>query len=239
MADDKVKTPLLDELEKGPWPSFVKEIKNARQTSPMCDDLLGQLEAFLRGEKGPLEARRHRGRHGLRRRSHRALQRRAREVPERGALPHHARQPAFGVVLHERRPADPLRHLGAPRIRPHQHARLHGRHRLPGHQDGRARALLQGAGRGGLRPGWLRLVHANSLRLRRHGALRVGLLRHDEDLQRHHAPVPGRAAPPALPLQVQVQVLRLPERLRGLHRPFRPLRHRHLEGRDPAGRRRR
>ena len=26
---DKKKTPLLDELEKGPWPSFVKELKKA------------------------------------------------------------------------------------------------------------------------------------------------------------------------------------------------------------------
>ncbi len=31
MAD--IKTPLLDELEKGPWPSFVKEIKKAAQKS--------------------------------------------------------------------------------------------------------------------------------------------------------------------------------------------------------------
>jgi len=52
MADDKVKTPLLDELEKGPWPSFVKEIKNARPTSPMADDLLGQLELSYREKMG-------------------------------------------------------------------------------------------------------------------------------------------------------------------------------------------
>ncbi len=43
-VDEKVNTPLLDELEKGPWPSFVTEIKKARETSPMCDGLLGQLE---------------------------------------------------------------------------------------------------------------------------------------------------------------------------------------------------
>jgi len=43
-VDGKLNTPLLDELEKGPWPSFVTEIKKARETSPMCDDLLGQLE---------------------------------------------------------------------------------------------------------------------------------------------------------------------------------------------------
>jgi sulfite reductase alpha subunit len=37
-------TPLLDELEKGPWPSFVKEIKAAAKSNKMCQDLLGQLE---------------------------------------------------------------------------------------------------------------------------------------------------------------------------------------------------
>ncbi len=38
------KTPKLDELEKGKWPSFVKEIKMAAKKSPMAVDLLGQLE---------------------------------------------------------------------------------------------------------------------------------------------------------------------------------------------------
>jgi sulfite reductase alpha subunit len=44
MADALPKTPKLDELEKGPWPSFVKEIKMAAKKSPMAKDLLGQLE---------------------------------------------------------------------------------------------------------------------------------------------------------------------------------------------------
>ena len=36
MADNgKKKTELLDQLESGPWPSFVKEIKKARKTNPM------------------------------------------------------------------------------------------------------------------------------------------------------------------------------------------------------------
>lgn len=44
MADSKHKTPKLDELERGDWPSFVKEIKSAAEKSPMAYDLLGQLE---------------------------------------------------------------------------------------------------------------------------------------------------------------------------------------------------
>jgi sulfite reductase alpha subunit len=53
MADDQDRnTPLLDQLEEGPWPSFVTEIKKARQTNPACDDLLGQLELSYREKKG-------------------------------------------------------------------------------------------------------------------------------------------------------------------------------------------
>ncbi|RME65148.1 MAG: sulfite reductase, dissimilatory-type subunit alpha, partial [Nitrospirae bacterium] len=43
----KHQTPLLDELEKGAFPSFVKEIKRAAETAQNPDyaqDLLGQLE---------------------------------------------------------------------------------------------------------------------------------------------------------------------------------------------------
>jgi sulfite reductase alpha subunit len=51
-ADGKPKTELLDELEKGPWPSFVKEIKAASETSAVCNDLLGQLELSYQEKKG-------------------------------------------------------------------------------------------------------------------------------------------------------------------------------------------
>jgi sulfite reductase alpha subunit len=44
MADQLPKTPKLDELEKGKWPSFVTEIKMAAKRNPMSADLLGQLE---------------------------------------------------------------------------------------------------------------------------------------------------------------------------------------------------
>jgi sulfite reductase alpha subunit len=40
----KSETPLLDELEKGKWPSFVKEIKKMAEKNPRAKDLLGQLE---------------------------------------------------------------------------------------------------------------------------------------------------------------------------------------------------
>ena len=40
---EKRQTPKLDELEKGPWPSFVKELKKS-QDNPMVNDMLGLLE---------------------------------------------------------------------------------------------------------------------------------------------------------------------------------------------------
>jgi sulfite reductase alpha subunit len=46
------KTPLLDNLEEGPWPSFVKEIKSAAETNEMSADLLQQLELSYEEKQG-------------------------------------------------------------------------------------------------------------------------------------------------------------------------------------------
>ncbi|MGD0973961.1 MAG: dissimilatory-type sulfite reductase subunit alpha [Candidatus Korobacteraceae bacterium] len=51
-GNGKPKTELLDELEKGPWPSFVKEIKSACAGSDSPKDLLGQLELSYQEKKG-------------------------------------------------------------------------------------------------------------------------------------------------------------------------------------------
>lgn len=40
----KSETPLVDELEKGPWPSYVKEIKRMAKRNPAAKDLLGVQE---------------------------------------------------------------------------------------------------------------------------------------------------------------------------------------------------
>ncbi|MFC1492378.1 dissimilatory-type sulfite reductase subunit alpha [candidate division KSB1 bacterium] len=52
MALKEHKTPLLDELEKGEWPSFVTEIKNCAKKNEMSNDLLGQLEKSFRERIG-------------------------------------------------------------------------------------------------------------------------------------------------------------------------------------------
>lgn len=51
----KYKTPMLDELEKGPWPSFVTEIKKASKSSSMpemAEDELGQVEKSFQTKRG-------------------------------------------------------------------------------------------------------------------------------------------------------------------------------------------
>ena len=61
----KHKTPMLDELEKGPWPSFVSDIKQEaakREKADIdfqiprdvCDDLLGILELTFKAGKESL-----------------------------------------------------------------------------------------------------------------------------------------------------------------------------------------
>lgn len=49
----KHQTPMLDELEKGPWPSFVTDIKRmAEAGKDACADLLGQLELSFKDKEG-------------------------------------------------------------------------------------------------------------------------------------------------------------------------------------------
>ena len=45
-------TPMLDDLENGPWPSFVKEIKRAAEKNESSQDLLRQLERSYRDRIG-------------------------------------------------------------------------------------------------------------------------------------------------------------------------------------------
>ena len=52
MAKKLHDTPNLDQLESGPWPSFVTGIKRLAQDNDMAVDLLGQLETSYRTKKG-------------------------------------------------------------------------------------------------------------------------------------------------------------------------------------------
>ncbi len=52
MAKQLHPTPMLDELESGPWPSFVTGLKRLAQDKDYVVDLLGQLETSYRTRKG-------------------------------------------------------------------------------------------------------------------------------------------------------------------------------------------
>jgi sulfite reductase alpha subunit len=52
MAKKQHDTPNLDQLESGPWPSFVTGIKRLAENSDMAVDLLGQLETSYQTKKG-------------------------------------------------------------------------------------------------------------------------------------------------------------------------------------------
>lgn len=54
MSDEKGShpTPKLDELEKGPWPSFIRDMKQVAGERPMVNDLLGQLELSYQEKRG-------------------------------------------------------------------------------------------------------------------------------------------------------------------------------------------
>jgi dissimilatory sulfite reductase alpha subunit len=52
MAKPMHPTPMLDELESGPWPSFVTGLKRLAKEKNLMVDLLGQLETSYRTKKG-------------------------------------------------------------------------------------------------------------------------------------------------------------------------------------------
>jgi sulfite reductase alpha subunit len=52
MAKKMYETPMLDQLESGPWPSFVTGLKRLAKDNDMMVDLLGQLETSYKTKKG-------------------------------------------------------------------------------------------------------------------------------------------------------------------------------------------
>ena len=52
MAKKMIDTPMLDQLESGPWPSFVTGLKRLAKDNDMTVDLMGQLETSYQTKKG-------------------------------------------------------------------------------------------------------------------------------------------------------------------------------------------
>ena len=92
-------TPMLDELEKGPWPSFVTDVKRMAQKSAMCEDWLGLMEMSFRDKEGHWK---HGGIVGVLGYGGGVIGRycdRPDLFPKRRPFPHRARQPTREQVL--------------------------------------------------------------------------------------------------------------------------------------------
>ncbi len=237
MAKKMHSTPMLDELESGPWPSFVTGLKRLAKDNDMMVDLIGQLEASYRTKKGywkggTVSVFGYGG--GI--------------IPRFTELKDAAGKPQFpdAAEFHTLRVMPPpgmhyntdilrkiRRHVGAPRLGAHRLPRPERRHHVPG------RALRQGAGRlrrdqrAGLRPGRRRPRRAHLDVLRGCGALRAVVLRRGRRAPHRPQQLHRRHPPPVAALQVQVQVLGLPERLHELDPALGHGRHRHLARQHP------
>ena len=124
--DEERPTPLLDELEKGPWPSYVKELKRMAKKNPAAEDLLAIQEQSYRDK---VTHWKHGGIVGVTGYGGGVIGRYCdapEKYPQCGRLSHHAGQPARGLVLYHRGPEADLRHLGEIRERHDQFPRLHG-----------------------------------------------------------------------------------------------------------------
>jgi len=176
--------------------------------------------ALVHDAQGVLE-----GRHGrrvrLRRRRDSALHRgQGREqqaaVPGGRRVPHAARDAAGGDALQHRHPAQALRRLGEARLGTDRAARAVGRHHVPGGDHRERAAGVRRDQRARLRHGRRRPGGAHGDVVRRRGALRAVVLRRGVGAPGGDQQLPRRHAPAVAAVQVQVQVLRLPERLHEL-----------------------
>jgi sulfite reductase alpha subunit len=134
-VSNKKPTPLVDELEAGPWPSFVKEIKKSAEDSPMASDLLGVLERSYAEKIGHWK---HGGLVGVKGYGGGVIGRYndlAAGVSRRRRVPHGPHQSPCGLVLHLGRVAPAMRHLGSPRLGPDQFPRGDRRCRVSGGED--------------------------------------------------------------------------------------------------------
>ena len=181
MAKQMYPTPMLDQLEGGPWPSFVTGLKRLAEGQGLRRRPARPARALVQDAQGLLEGR-HRRRVRLRRRRHPALHRgQGREqqaaVPRRRRVPHAARDAAGRHALQHRRAAQDGRHLGEARLRPHRVPRPVRRHHVPGRDQRERAAGVRRDQRARLRPGRRRPGGAHVDVLRRRGALRAVVLR--------------------------------------------------------------
>jgi hypothetical protein len=179
----------------------------------------GPPRTLLPDPQGLLEGR-HGGRDRLRRRRHPALHRaqgrngsRCSRTPPNSTPCASCRPPACTT---HRRAAQDLRHLGKARLRPDRLPRPVRRHHVPGRTTENVQKAFDEINEMGFDLGGAGPACAPHV-LRRRGALRAVLLRRGQGAAHGHQHLPRRHPPSGPALQVQVQVLRLPQRLHELH----------------------
>ncbi len=190
-------TPLLDELEKGKWPSFVREIKKAAEKSPMAKDLLHQLELSYKDRIGHWK---HGGIGGVKGYGSGVIGRYSDRPDLFPQFPRPFTHPGNhppGWFYKTDTLRRPVRHLGQPRQRPNEHARLHRDAILLGRRRAPAELLRRPVG-GRIRPGRLRsALRTPSCCVGR--ALRMGLRRQPGSLPHLTMNFPGRDSPAMFP----------------------------------------
>ncbi len=194
MAKQMIDTPNLDDLEKGPWPSFVTGLKRLAKDNDMMIDLMGQLETSYETKFGYWKG----GTVGV--------------VGYGGGV-----IPRFTELKNADGTAKfpEAAEFHTLRIQPPA-----GMHYTSDLLRQMCDAWLETGGSG------LIAFHGQSGDIMFQGIK-------TEDVQRsfdkfRHQQQPGRHASSVPALQVQVQVLRLPQRLRQRHPAFRHGHHRHL-----------
>ena len=232
MAKKMHDTPMLDQLESGPWPSFVTGLKRLAKDKDYMVDLMGQLETSYRTKKGYWKG----GTVGVFGYGGGVIPRftELKDEHDKPVFPDAAEfhtlrvQPPAGMHYNTdvlRKMCDIWERHGSGLIAFHGQS---GRHHVPGRQDRQGAGRLRRAQRARLRPRRRRPGGAHLDELRRRGALRAELLRRGQGAPAGDQHLPRRHPPPGPALQVQVQVLGLPERLHELDPALGHGRHRHL-----------
>ena len=232
MAKKPHDTPMLDELESGPWPSFVTGLKRLAKDKDYMVDLMGQLETSYRTKKGYWKG----GTVGVFGYGGGVIPRFTELKDENGkpVFPDAAEfhtlrvQPPAGMhydteVL--RKMCDIWEEHGSGLIAFHGQS---GDIMFQGAKTDKVQNAFDelnelGFDLGGAGPGGAHLDV-----LRRRGALRAVLLRRGQGAPAGDQHLPRRHPPPGAAVQVQVQVLGLPERLHELDPALGHGRHRHL-----------
>ena len=237
MAKKMHPTPMLDQLETGPWPSFVTGLKRLAKDKDYVVDLLGQLETSYQTRKGYWKG----GTVGV-------FGYGGGVIPRFTELKDENGKPMFpdAAEFHTLRVMPPAgMHYNTDVLRKmcdiwEKHGSgliaFHGQSGDIMFQGATSENVQQafdeinelGFDLGGAGPGGAHLDV-----LRRRGALRAVVLRRGHRAPHRDQQLPRRHPPAVAALQVQVQVLRLPERLHELDPARRHGGHRHLARQHP------